>query len=64
MMTEMLPAVMRRQLGIRRSSSATCSGHRNVIGWTHDERLIVAGGDQKETPFGRGPRCSFSAPAS
>jgi glycine/D-amino acid oxidase-like deaminating enzyme len=49
-MTEMLPAVMRRQLGDSRIVLGDAQRPPNVISHTHDERLIVAGGDQKETP--------------
>ena len=49
-MTEMLPAVMRRQLGDSKIVFRDVQRPPNVISHTHDERLIVAGGDQKETP--------------
>jgi glycine/D-amino acid oxidase-like deaminating enzyme len=49
-MTEMLPAVMRRQLGDSKIVLRDVQQPPNVISHTHDERLIVEGGDQKETP--------------
>jgi glycine/D-amino acid oxidase-like deaminating enzyme len=50
-MTEMLPAVMRRQLGDSTIVLRDTQQPPNVISHTHDERLMVAGGDQKETPL-------------
>jgi glycine/D-amino acid oxidase-like deaminating enzyme len=50
-MTEMLPAVMRRQLGDSKIVLRDVQRPPNVISHTHDERLVVAGGDQKETPI-------------
>jgi glycine/D-amino acid oxidase-like deaminating enzyme len=41
---------MRRQLGDSRIVLRDAQRPPNVISHTHDERLIVAGGDQKETP--------------
>jgi glycine/D-amino acid oxidase-like deaminating enzyme len=49
-MTEMLPAVMRRQLGDPNVVLRDVQRPPHAIGRTHDERLIVAGGDQNETP--------------
>ena len=49
-MTEMLPAAMRRQLGDSKIVLRDAQRPPTVISHTHDERLIVAGGDQKETP--------------
>jgi glycine/D-amino acid oxidase-like deaminating enzyme len=49
-MTEILPAIMRRQLGDSKIVLRDVQQPPNVISHTHDERLIVEGGDQKETP--------------
>jgi glycine/D-amino acid oxidase-like deaminating enzyme len=49
-MTEMLPAVMRRQLGDPSIVLRDVQRPPHAISRTHDERLIAAGGDQNETP--------------
>jgi glycine/D-amino acid oxidase-like deaminating enzyme len=54
-MTERLPAPMRRQLGDSTIVLADAQVPPHHIGWTHDERLIVAGADQKETPVRNRP---------
>ena len=54
-MTERMPAVMRRQLGDSTVVLGDAHAPPHYIGWTHDERLIVAGGDQKETSIRNRP---------
>jgi glycine/D-amino acid oxidase-like deaminating enzyme len=54
-MTERLPAALRRQLGDSSVVLADVHVPRHLVGWTHEERLIVAGGDQKETPLKNRP---------
>jgi glycine/D-amino acid oxidase-like deaminating enzyme len=49
-MTERVPAAVRRQLGDPTVALADANVPPNYLAWTRDERLIVAGGDQKETP--------------
>ena len=50
-MTERVPAAVRRQLGDPAVVLADVAVPPHYIAWTRDERLIVAGGDQKETPL-------------
>jgi glycine/D-amino acid oxidase-like deaminating enzyme len=50
-MTERVPAAVRRQLGDTGIVVADVNMPATYIAWTRDDRLIVAGGDQKETPL-------------
>ena len=50
-LTETVPAAVRRQLGDSSVVLGDVHAPPHYIGWTRDDRLIVAGGDQKETPI-------------
>ncbi|MGH9255299.1 MAG: NAD(P)/FAD-dependent oxidoreductase [Vicinamibacterales bacterium] len=50
-LTEPMPAAMRRQLGDRRVVLSDAHTPPHCFTWTRDERLVVTGGDQKETPI-------------
>jgi glycine/D-amino acid oxidase-like deaminating enzyme len=49
-MTEPVPAAIRKQLGSRDVIVADTASPRHRIRWTRDDRLVVAGADQDETP--------------
>jgi len=49
-LTERLPAAMRRQLGGRGLTIGDTASPRHQIRWTPPDRLIVTGGDRDETP--------------
>jgi glycine/D-amino acid oxidase-like deaminating enzyme len=49
-LTESLPAAMRRQLGDPGVVLIDMQVPPQHIGWAHGDRLIASGGDQKETP--------------
>lgn len=54
-MTGRLPAAMRRELGDPRVVLTDMHVPPHHIGWGGADRLIVAGGDQKETPLRKRP---------
>jgi len=49
-MTEPVPAAVRKHLGGRNVSISDTASPPHVIRWTRDGRLLVAGADQGETP--------------
>jgi len=49
-LTEPVPPAVRRQLGDRALTVGDVATPRHRIRWTHDNRLLVAGADQPETP--------------
>jgi glycine/D-amino acid oxidase-like deaminating enzyme len=49
-MTESVPAAVRKQLGSRGVTIADTASPRHRIRWTRDGRLVVAGADQEEAP--------------
>ena len=50
-MTDVLPPAMRRQLGPRDATIVDTRRPRHRIRWTSDERIVIAGADQDETPL-------------
>jgi len=49
-LTEPMPVAMRRQVGPRTATVRDTRSPRHRIHWTTDDRILVAGGDQVETP--------------
>ena len=49
-LTEPLPVPMRRQVGPRKATIRDARTPRHRIRFTHDDRILVAGADQDETP--------------
>ena len=49
-LTEPLPAAMRKQLASRDVTISDTASPRHRVRWTRDDRLLVAGADQDETP--------------
>jgi glycine/D-amino acid oxidase-like deaminating enzyme len=49
-MTEPVPSAMRKQLGPRDVALRDSRSPRRRVAWTHDDRLLVAGGDQDAMP--------------
>ena len=49
-LTEPMEAGMRKQVGPRRATMRDARSPRHRIRWTADGRILVAGGDQDETP--------------
>jgi glycine/D-amino acid oxidase-like deaminating enzyme len=49
-LTERLPAAVRKQLAARARVIADTAVPAHLIRWTNDDRLLIAGGDQPRTP--------------
>ena len=49
-LTDEVPAAIRRQLGRRDSTLRDTRSPRHRLRWTADERILIAGGDQDRTP--------------
>jgi glycine/D-amino acid oxidase-like deaminating enzyme len=49
-LTDVIPPAVRRQLGGRDATLADTRTPRHRIRWTSDDRILVAGADQDETP--------------
>src|SRR5688572_3306494 len=49
-LTDVVPAAVRKQLGGRDATLADTRTPRHRIRWTSDDRILVAGADQDETP--------------
>lgn len=49
-MTEPLPAAMRKQLGDRQTTLRDTTSPPHRVRWARGERLVIAGADQRETP--------------
>lgn len=49
-LTDVLPPAVRRQLGRRAATLADTRQPRHRIRWTRDDRILIAGADQDETP--------------
>jgi glycine/D-amino acid oxidase-like deaminating enzyme len=49
-MTEPLPAAMRKQLGDRETTLRDTNSPPHRVRWARGERLVIAGADQRETP--------------
>lgn len=49
-LTDVMPAAMRKQLGRRNATLADTRQPQHRIRWTSDDRILVAGADQDETP--------------
>jgi gamma-glutamylputrescine oxidase len=49
-LTEKLPAAVRKQLGAHARLITDTDAPPHTVCWTDDERLLVAGGDQRRTP--------------
>ncbi len=54
-LTERMPAAMRKELGDRRVMLRGPGGLPDYAGWTHDDRLIISGADLPETPERKRP---------
>ena len=51
-LTDVMPAAMRKHLGRRDATLADTATPRHRIRWTGDGRILIAGADQDETPAG------------
>lgn len=49
-LTDVLPPALRRQLGRRTATLADTRQPHHRIRWTNDDRILIAGADQDETP--------------
>ena len=49
-LTDVIPLAIRKQLGRREATLADTRTPRHRIRWTKDERILIAGADQDETP--------------
>jgi glycine/D-amino acid oxidase-like deaminating enzyme len=49
-LTDVIPPAVRRQLGRRDATLADLRQPRHRIRWTSDDRILIAGADQDETP--------------
>jgi len=49
-LTDVMPAAMRKQLGRRTATLADTRQPHHRVRWTSDDRILVAGADQDETP--------------
>ena len=49
-LTDVLPPAVRRQLGRRDATLADTRQPRHRLRWTRDDRILIAGADQDETP--------------
>ena len=49
-LTDVLPQAMRKQLGQRDATLADLRTPHHRIGWTADDRILISGADQDETP--------------
>jgi glycine/D-amino acid oxidase-like deaminating enzyme len=49
-LTDVVPAVIRRQLGRRDATLLDMRSPRHRIRWTRDDRILIGGADQDETP--------------
>jgi glycine/D-amino acid oxidase-like deaminating enzyme len=50
-LTEVMPAVMRKKMGARALTLRDTRTPRHRIRWTDDDRILVGGADQDETPL-------------
>jgi glycine/D-amino acid oxidase-like deaminating enzyme len=49
-LTDVVPPAVRRQLGLRDATIADTRQPHHRIRWTNDDRILIAGADQDETP--------------
>jgi glycine/D-amino acid oxidase-like deaminating enzyme len=49
-LTDVMPLAMRKQVGRRAATIADTRSPRHRIRWTRDDRILIAGADQDETP--------------